>query len=63
MILQLRGKKVLYTSYTLDDQRYEPAVQIYTSQVKIPSSSYAKFKLAITYGLDGDYRLSIQLLE
>ena len=50
-------------SLYVDDQRYEQAIQIYTSLVKITSSSYAKFKLAIAYGLDGDYRQAIQLLE
>lgn len=50
-------------SLYVDDQRYEQAIQIYTSLAKITSSPYAKFKLAIAYGLDGDYRQAIQLLE
>ena len=36
-------------SLYVDDQRYEQAIQIYTSLVKITSSSYAKFKLEIAY--------------
>ena len=50
-------------SLYIDEQCYQKAIKIYTSLVKISSSSYSKFKLAIAYGLDGNYRQSIQLLE
>jgi serine/threonine protein kinase len=50
-------------SLYLDEQFYEKAIEIYRSLVKINSSSYSKFKLSIAYGLDGEYRQAIQLLE
>ena len=47
----------------IDEQKYDNAINIYALLFKTNPSVYSKFKLAIAYGLDGNYKQSINYLE
>jgi tetratricopeptide (TPR) repeat protein len=57
-VLERLGK--LYT----DTKRYAEAIRMYSMALAVSHNrAYAQFRLAVAYGLDGDYRRAIELLE